>query len=367
MLTVPFAAVMASLSWMTGADLEMDVLDESYVGSLKKARDYFYRWFSKKWSFAGQIKARTEKNEGSAVREGVLYSGGLDALTTYIRHREKKPMLFSFFGADIPLGQPKFADACKRSFHEFAGSEGVELCCIDSDFWDLFAKDDLKQRTLNWWGETAHAMVLSAMTAPFSYREFGRLWMASSHMKDSADYGWGSDYDLDNDLCWGDTYLKEDFHDGSRIRKIQYFKNYPEYHRFLRVCYNWWRRTGEAINCGRCEKCLRTICELMLNGIDPADCNFQMTDATFPELRKALEKPYAYHSFFNGGSSALEFWTEIRRMCLSGGVLDRYGSGKFFKWLVKFDKIEKMKSTALGRAMFRFRRLRWDLMRSFGR
>lgn len=39
---------------------------------------------------------------------GLLFSGGVDSLASYIRHREKKPNLIMIWGADIPISQEGF-------------------------------------------------------------------------------------------------------------------------------------------------------------------------------------------------------------------------------------------------------------------
>ncbi len=362
-LAIPFAAVMASISWITGADLEMAVLDENYVESLKKAREYFYGWFSKKWSFAGEIKATPVKNRGSATREGVMYSGGLDSLTTYIRHKDNKPILFSFFGADIPLDQVQEVDACKRSFHEFATHEGLEICCIESDLHTIFKPKDLNRLTGNWWGETSFAMVLSAVTAPYSYSVLSKLWIASSHVAGTLHCGEGSDSTLDNHLRWADTQLQNDFDDADRMKKIQFFKNYPNYHRYLRVCFTWQHLhlKGGEINCSRCEKCYRTICELLLNDISPADCNLLVTKDTFADLKKALERSHVYYSFFRGSSVALVFWKEIHTLSKAGSGMECHGSGDFFKWFAGYNKICTLKGTPIGRIVFRLKVVLWWL------
>ncbi len=362
-LAVPFAAVMASISWMTGADLEMDVLDENYIESLKKAREFFYGWFSKKWSFAGKIKATPVKNTGNATREGVMYSGGLDSLSTYIRHKDKKPILFSFFGADIPLDQVQQVAACKRSFQEFAANEGLEICCIESDLHTLFKPKELNRLTGNWWGETAFAMVLSAVTAPYSYKELGNLRIASSHVAGTLHCGEGSDSALDNNLRWANTQLQNDFDDANRMQKIQFFKDHPKYHRYLRVCFTWQNLhlKGGEINCSRCEKCYRTMCELILNSINPADCNLLITNSTFNDMKKALERSHVYYSFFRGAPVALVFWKEIQSLSKSWNGLEYCGSADFFKWFAGYDRIQTLKRTPVGFVLFRLKVVLWWL------
>mgnify|MGYP001606790418 CR=1 FL=1 len=358
---VPFAAVMAPFMWMSGADLELEVLDEGFADSLQKAKEYYHHWFSKKWLFTGRLKTSTQENERRADGEGVLYSGGLDALTTYIRHRDAKPELFSFFGADVPLKQTKLVEACRKSFKEFADLERVKHWCMESDFWTLFDHKKLKRWTSNWWGETCHAMVLAALTAPVRYRQLGKLWIASSHAAGSIDYGWGSDYDLDNRLHWGSTRLEEDYPHASRFEKMKYFKDFPQYHRFLRVCYTWWNWSGNRINCSRCEKCYRSICELLLNGVDPEKCNFSVHEKTFEDLKKALQKSHVYYTFFNNSPAAVCFWREMQDAATQDAGLDRYGSHEFFRWLVRYKGLETMRTSFRGRLVYWARILRWNL------
>ena len=364
-LAMPFASVMISISWMTGADLEMDVLDEAFAESLGKAKLYFQKWFSNKWSFAGALKARTEKNEGGGRREAMLYSGGMDALTTYIGHRSQKPVLFSFFGADIPLDQTKLVKDCRKSFEDFAQNEGIDLWCIESNLWSLFDHKKLKQWAENWWGQAAHATVLGALTAPVCYRDVGRLWIASSHVRDSVDYGWGSDYHLDNLLCWAGTRMEQDLPDKTRFQKVKLFAQHPDLHRYLRVCFTWWKWSGDQINCCSCEKCYRTVCELLLNGADPAGCNFKVTEDMFRDMKTSLQKRHAYYTYFHGVPAALEFWRDIRRAAAGYEGFDRPASKEFFKWLKDFKRLDTLRTDQLGRLIYWLRETRWKLVQKF--
>ncbi len=363
-LAVPFAAVMAPLSWMTGADLEIPVLDEAYEASLRTARGYFLKWFSRRWSFAGTLRTKTEKYEGGGRREGMLYSGGLDSLTSYLRHRDKKPLLFSFFGVDIPLDQPVLLAECRKAFSDLARTEGVDLCFIESDVLEMIDLDRIRRFTRRWWGETTHALALSAFTAPVSHHELSTLWIASSHVAGSATYGWGSDYEMDNELRWGATRLQEDFSNADRSEKIRFFAGYPAYHRFLRVCYNWWSLTGTSVNCGRCEKCYRTICLLMVNGLDPAQYGFEMSPGIFQDLKKQLLKKHVYYSFFQGSTISFEPWEELQRAArrADAAPLDQYGSREFFAWLARHRDISAIRGSGAGRLIFALREARWKLL-----
>ena len=363
MAAVPFAAVMASFMWMNGADLEMEVLDEGFADSIRQAEGYFHGWFSKRWDFKGQLKTAVEKNTTKGTGEGVLYSGGLDALTTYLRHKDAKPQLFSFIGADVPQDQPKLVDACRKSFKEFAEHERVKHWLVESDFWKLL--DHSKQRpwTNNWWGEACHAMILASITAPVSYRELNKIWIASSHVVDEVDYGWGSDYYLDNMLHWAGASLKEDNEHAGRFDKMRYFKDYPQYYRFLRVCYTWWNWSGSEINCGRCEKCYRSILELLLNKIEPSACNFSLKGDIFGDVRKAFEKSHVYYTFFNGGSAGLVFWQEIQDAAKKDLGLDRNGSHAFLKWFTGYERLKTIHTELWGRLVYWARVARWNVMK----
>src|SRR5581483_1134584 len=112
-----------------------------------------------------------------------------------------------------------------------------------------------------------------------------------------------------------------------------YFKDRPDLYPYLRVC---WMQF-EAFNCGRCEKCLRTICELLVNNVDPALCNFRIDRNTLVDLRRRIEKNY-YVTFRS--ESVLDFWRAIQAAIDLEGIVDLHGSKGFFIWLAGYGRLK---------------------------
>jgi len=74
---------------------------------------------------------------------------------------------------------------------------------------------------------------------------------------------WGTHPEIDS--LWSTNGCKF-IHFGvetSRLEKVRYISNYPEVHSSLKVCYE---NPNEEYNCGRCDKCIRTMVSLEIVG-----------------------------------------------------------------------------------------------------
>jgi len=339
---IPFAAVMAPVAWAAGAELRMPFLDREFALSLERCRERFRHWFAGRWLFDGGLTTSRVSNPHEASGTAMLFSGGLDSLATYVKHREEKPILFTIFGADIPIVRTRFIEICKAHLDEFADKEKARLRYIQTDIRDILDFGRLKRFSSNWYGEVAHGILLSSLTAPVGYDSFDRLLLAGSSYQ--AGYGGvcGSDAQLMREVRWVGTQVALDSDDVGRCRKVGlYLKGREDLYKYLRVC---WMQF-ESLNCGRCEKCLRTICNLLVNGIDPELCNFRMTGRTLPDLKKKIISEYY---LFLKGESTLDFWRDIQaNIRLEEIPSDRYGSKEFFAWFAGCKKIQFRQNPAL--------------------
>jgi len=171
--------------------------------------------------------------------------------------------------------------------------------------------------------------------------------IASSSTPDSLRHGkrWGSHPLIDNKLSWANIRVIHHGANLSRQEKIRYLlKDYIETHKrypVLRVCYSQFREP----NCGKCEKCLRTITGLILEDIDPKKCGFNIGKDFFIFLKKSfLERR---HNFYLGDKYGL--WNDIQRHIPNKLSNDMYNSKEFFEWFRDFDLSEN-----LGRRNLRY-------------
>lgn len=188
-------------------------------------------------------------------------------------------------------------------------------------------------------------MMLTALTAPIAYRNINSLLIASSETGD-INFMWGSYKDLDNHIRWGGTRVIHDNHELTRLDKVKkYLVGKKEFYEYIRVCFSQF----SILNCSQCEKCSRTILELLSNNISPTECNFKMDQTTLPRIRKRLENFFYRHALLSGGESIFEFWKEMQRNVETDSLVDMYGSKSFFIWYKQFKKINQRHSQFLLR------------------
>ena len=91
-LQIPAVSGIVTLAWLTGADVYVKELDAEYLKSLERIRTVMkdmYPEFPFSKIYVDKIVLNEFNNDGY----GLLFSGGLDSVTSYIRHRDKKPSL----------------------------------------------------------------------------------------------------------------------------------------------------------------------------------------------------------------------------------------------------------------------------------
>ena len=344
---MPFAAIMAPVAWATGADLVLPSLDAEFARTLEAGSNYWRKCYPR-WPFRGKLSARLVRNErGPLSRTGMLYSSGLDSLTTYLHHRDEKPELFTVIGADFPHAQVSFASLCKeRLFEQLARAEGLDLTYIHTDISDILDLKRLEPYATNWYGAVQHGLMLTSLVAPLTHSYLKTLYIASCSHKPDYDFPCGSEPEVVRHLAWSGTRVADDLHELNRAQKIsRYLKGREEFYRYLRVCWIQY----EKINCSRCEKCLRTICELLLNNLDPNRLNFQVTRATLSRLKERIARHY--HVFFRGNEGVLNFWRAIQESIDLDSLEDLYGSREFFEWFAGFGRIRRRNRPAARRAL----------------
>jgi len=111
------------------------------------------------------------------------------------------------------------------------------------------------------WGKQGHGPALAAVAHLLSPL-LSRVYIATSNTYLSLGLKWGSHPILDH--LWSSESL-EFIHDGceaTRVEKVSLISEYDVALQSLRVC---WKNPNSVYNCGRCEKCLRTMISLKIN------------------------------------------------------------------------------------------------------
>jgi hypothetical protein len=206
-------------------------------------------------------EAQSRQEQTAAL---ISFSGGVDSCFSVMRHmhgdigRRSQVIsgaVFSHGFADVPLGQDAVFDLCCQHNRELLGSLGIELIPVKTNILEL----PLRGRHV--WAHChgcAIAAQLSLLANGFSCGlvpnsiPFNRI-----HMR------YGSSPLI---TCWlssGTFPLIDDGGDASRLQKTAALAHWPEALRHLRVCNT---PTSSSLNCGVCEKCVRTILSFRVVG-----------------------------------------------------------------------------------------------------
>ena len=333
-LAIPAVGATVQIAWATGADLYVEKLDETFLSSLPKIRKVFEGFFPK-FSSSGNIHVqKTIANKFNNTQTALLFSGGLDSIVSYIRNKDEHPIL-------ITLLKPSNSDFKKiKDFHrKFAEQDGMEIHFIESNIWDnisdTFNNTLLtdKFQTKGWWGKVSHGLIIWGLCAPLTVERIRRVVFASSYPK-NYNLPYGSHFLDYIDVSWADVNVVYDSSDLTRQGKIRYvLKRNPQYQKYVRSCLLSNEGGTNFKECGYCEKCLRTITGLILEGIDPNECNFDVKNNVFDYIKNLFTTGSLYTDSY--------FWQDIQSNISdtinNDEISQRYQAKQFFEWLREFD------------------------------
>ena len=189
---------------------------------------------------------------------GCFFSGGVDSLYSAVKHAGSDLTHLIFLnGFDISLRDPVRAQSALRANRQVADRLGLELIEMTTDLrsvGDRYAD----------WGPIYHGAAL-AMAGLLLSPVLSRVLVPSTFQSEFM-HPWGTHPDLDP--LWSSSRVRF-VHDGderTRPQKVAVLADHPFALDYLRVC---WEQLGEGTttyNCGRCEKCVRTMVNLRVVG-----------------------------------------------------------------------------------------------------
>lgn len=205
-----------------------------------------------------QLKASTDK----AI---AAFSGGVDGCFTLWRHRMGRCGRWQrniqaglmVHGFDIPLEQEEVFHRAAQKSKVMLSSLGVELIPIATNF------RSLKQ---DW--EDAFGTGIASCLMMFQGGYTAGL-IGSSDPYHALNLPYGSNPITDSLLSSHSFQIICDGASFTRLQKVQEIANWQEAYTNLRVC---WQGSQPDKNCGRCEKCIRTILNFRVIGLGLPPC-----------------------------------------------------------------------------------------------
>lgn len=276
-------------------------VDPVLVRGLAVAQELFAAWYGEE---AIGVEAAGPGWSAPAAQGGAaqFFTGGVDSMATLVRNHAEMPpghphRVTTAINVDL-VGPARLADlggtVAPHHGREVARLEGwlterdvvvrpaVTNARILDDF--EFYRD---------WMFRAHGAHLAAVAHALS-ASFPRLLIASTYdLRRLAP--WGSHPLLDPAYGSASLQVVHDSADLTRADKLDIVVGEPDAVERLTVCSMWFDRAdAEVPNCGRCEKCLRTLAGLAAAGVDLASCgSFETVDvAAGLPLVERFHDPY---------------------------------------------------------------------------
>ena len=257
----PFAAALLLPAMQQGQDLTIDgsISAQLYEG-MHAIMQEVLRWdigLRRIEINAAALTADLPRSQRSAS----FFSGGVDSFYTYLKHKTDPVdanRIESFIvvnGFDISRRNLQLWNRTLESIGAVASSDNVELMVVRSNI------QDLVEPILLW--DYSHGGCLAAVGL-FVRGAFQRIYIPSTHSV-MEQIPWGSNLALDAHWSTESTTFIHDGSEATRLQKvISQIALSPLALKHLRVCF---ANEDGAYNCGKCDKCLRTMTNLFVAGV----------------------------------------------------------------------------------------------------
>lgn len=298
LLVVPALGTAIPVAWALGETLTVDSVDADFAAAVQAMGPEIATMYPGLAAHQFRLEAATIKS-GSTPKFGAvqLYSGGVDSATTLIRHREEVRELVSVWGADVALENHSLWHQLADQIRATPLVAGLRHITVRSNLLgviDVYRLSHRFKRALygvDWWPALHHGLGLTALAAPVA-AALGRehVYVASSHSVDF-EVPWGSAPQLDNLIRFAGSQV---IHDGFEYNRQGKFNEViAPWVRdggqiSLAVCYMS-GRGRDGLNCGRCEKCMRTAFNAMVSGLEPSAVGVPATAADLARWRDKLD------------------------------------------------------------------------------
>ena len=248
---------------------------------------------------------------------GVSLTGGVDSWFSVVTHKQELSSLVYALNFDVQQDDKVLWRSVSRLLTSAAASLKLPLTFVDTNL-RRHAETGWQAAAHKWggapadygWGRLSHGHCLASVYHALSATTVSRAYIPSTHT-----YGfnapWGSD--ALHDHLWSSDELTI-VHDGSYMSRLAktYAITSSNAHKetvlsSLRVC---WRNPKRMLNCGRCEKCVRTMVGLEVAGTRTQCSTFDpVSSAELTDRINAL--PRIRSSSHGSSNSDAAMWQEF--------------------------------------------------------
>lgn len=346
-LSIPFVNCMSGLSWLTGAKLFVDEIDETYYCALKQIKVAYSELHDTLLSgmFVPSIIRKNEVPQNDQYL--LLFGGGVDCHSSYLRNRDRVSAVVNIYGWLKDINEISEVDKsdCKNT-KLFADRFGIHSFHVSTNFASLFNHEEIDKafcrrlHTSYWYG-FLHSMAFLAISAPIAWiNKCSNLMIASSFTKDRADVHCGSFITTDSEFKF--AVNGHTLHDGFELNRQDKVKYLVDYQNITGKPYPIQACSFNDRNCCTCEKCFRTIVELIAEGADPKDFGFYHNGSVTEHWKAVINRDVALWGVSK--ENYYYYYSKKRMLENYENIRDK----EFVDWFLNFD-FDKAKRQGLIR------------------
>ncbi len=337
---IPFIMAVIPIIWVSEKRYSIDAFDHDLYHALRRIKKLF-KMFYPSLSWSGElVPRRIVKN--SKIRKipqngfALLFSGGLDAVASSFNHYDKRQLLITVQGGDIPLAQERMWLNIQKSCKDYASVYGHQNAFVSSNYSAFINKKYLSGLTPEiprWSAFTTQALAYTGLVAPIMIQKgYRHLYIGGTYDQEYP-YPYGTHPLIDNSISYAGVKVRHDLA-VTRLKKIEHIAKIAQSKRTqiptLRVC---WGHEIKGGNCGNCDKCLRTITEILAVKQNPRSYGFSLS------IDQAIERVKKYLTNSLQGKSNFRF-SSLWRVVQNHIKEKSYGDRKiksFFNWFIALD------------------------------
>ena len=299
-LSIPFVGIMATVTMLLNVEIHVPVLEKSFMDCVAKLGKVYAKMYPdsglKIDVFADNV-VKSKLCSGGGTSNALFFTGGVDATSALIGLLEKRPTLVNIWGGDLRLTDEDSHRELAQYLDTITEYLDLDYCFIKTNAREMFCEDELGYLTSNhvgkfneygWWATIAHSLSMASTVIPWTYKkEIRSIYLGSTHAKKEISYDANNVELLDaisNEIC-SIRIADGDLVRNDKVTKIVRWKQETKAPIQLKVC---WRRVAGK-NCSSCEKCYRTILNILSNHGDPNEFGFEVDANVLLGIKKYLE------------------------------------------------------------------------------
>lgn len=324
-LVIPFLSLFLPVAWATSSDIIVDEIDESFLSNIDKIRNSLNNMYDGNIFKKVKIKSKKiVKNDIKPKRTSMFFSGGVDSLDTLCTNFNNNPLLVMIWGSDIWLEDEKGWNTAKHNLDIVSRKFKKQKVYIKSNFRKII--NELKLNEVfeeklgdSWWHGVEHGMALLGHLAPLIIKyKIGTHYMPGTFSNNDKNVRCASYPTIDENFKISDCNVIHDGFNYTRLDKVKNIVSFAEKNKLdikFRTCY---KEREDKMNCCDCEKCFRTIMELVSIGENPEKYGYEYSSKVINKMKKHLSIEKFDHEILNN------MWFDIQQEIKKNKYYNKY-------------------------------------------